>query len=54
MIAIFGAGISGLSAALELIEKGIKVFIFEKDELPGGMAKSKRINGSFNKIFMND
>jgi cytochrome b involved in lipid metabolism len=45
MIAIFGAGISGLSAALELIEKGFKVFIFEKDELPGGMAKSKRING---------
>lgn len=45
MIAIFGAGIAGLTCALELIEKGFKVIIYEKDDLPGGMAKSKRING---------
>ena len=45
MIAIFGAGIAGLTAALELIEKGFKVTIFEKDNLSGGMAKSKRNNG---------
>lgn len=45
MIAIFGAGIAGLTTALELIEKGFKVTIFEKDNLSGGMAKSKRNNG---------
>jgi cytochrome b involved in lipid metabolism len=45
MISIFGAGIAGLTAALELVEKGFKIKIYEKDSLPGGMAKSKRING---------
>lgn len=45
MIAIFGAGIAGLTSALELVNKGFKVTIYEKDVLPGGMAKSKRING---------
>lgn len=45
MITIFGAGIAGLTAALELINNGFQVQIFEKDNLPGGMAKSKRING---------
>lgn len=45
MISIFGAGIAGLTCALELIEKGFNVTIYEKDLLPGGMAKSKRING---------
>lgn len=45
MITIFGAGIAGLTAALELVNNGYQVQIFEKDDLPGGMAKSKRING---------
>ena len=44
-IVIFGAGIAGLTCALELIEKGFKVIIFEKDNIAGGMAKSKRIKG---------
>ena len=39
---IFGAGIAGLTIAHELIEKGLKVHVYEKDSLPGGMAKSKR------------
>jgi uncharacterized protein with NAD-binding domain and iron-sulfur cluster len=46
MISIFGTGIAGLTCALELVEKGFSVTLYEKDNLPGGMAKSKRINGS--------
>ena len=45
MIAIFGGGIAGLTTALELVNKGFKVKIYEKDDSCGGMAKSKRING---------
>lgn len=42
MITIFGAGIAGLTSALELVKKGFKVRIYEKDDAPGGMAKTKR------------
>ena len=42
---IFGAGISGLTAAHELVEKGFSVDVYEKDSIPGGMARS--INGTF-------
>ena len=45
MISIFGAGIAGLTCALELVEKGFNVTIYEKDNLAGGMAKSRRVNG---------
>ena len=45
MISIFGAGIAGLTCALELVEKGYDVTIYEKDTVAGGMAKSKRNNG---------
>jgi uncharacterized protein with NAD-binding domain and iron-sulfur cluster len=45
MISIFGSGIAGLTAAFELVKKGFKINIFEKDSTAGGMAKSKRING---------
>ena len=41
-VIIFGAGISGLTAAHELIEKGFSVTIYEKDSLVGGMARSNR------------
>lgn len=41
-VSIFGGGISGMTVAHELIEKGFKVNVYEKDELLGGMAKSKR------------
>lgn len=44
MIVIIGAGLSGLTAALELVNQGYKVIIYEKDIVAGGMAKSKRIN----------
>ena len=37
-IAIIGAGFTGLAAGLYLSERGHKVFIFEKDSNPGGLA----------------
>ena len=42
LINIYGGGISGLTVAHELIEKGFKVNVYEKDLEVGGMAKSKR------------
>nr|QBK87415.1 MAG: flavin-containing amine oxidase [Marseillevirus LCMAC201] len=41
-VAIFGAGISGLSAAHELAEKGWYVQVHEKLDEPGGVARSHR------------
>jgi len=43
-IIIFGAGISGLTIAHELVEKGFNVEIYEKDSINGGMARSFRDN----------
>jgi cytochrome b involved in lipid metabolism len=45
MITIIGSGIAGLTSALELVEKGYKITIYEKDKIAGGMAKSYNING---------
>ena len=44
-IAIIGAGVSGLSAAHFLKDKN-NVTVFEKDCLPGGLIKCRRVNGS--------
>ena len=41
-VAIFGSGISGLSATHELAEKGWKVNIYEELMEPGGVARSYR------------
>lgn len=41
-ISVFGGGISGLTIAHELSEKGFNVIVYEKDDFIGGMAKSKR------------
>ena len=41
-ISIYGAGITGLTIAHELVTKGFNVNIYEKDNIVGGMAKSKR------------
>ncbi len=41
-ISVFGGGISGLTIAHELSEKGFNVTVYEKDDFIGGMAKSKR------------
>ena len=46
-IIIFGGGISGLTIAHELLDKGYKVTLIEKDKLIGGMVRSRR---EFNNI----
>lgn len=45
-IAIIGAGISGLTTAHMLKEKGGSITIFEKELEPGGLIRCKRVNGS--------
>ena len=37
-IAILGAGFTGLTAALRLSQKGHEVTVFEKEDVPGGLA----------------
>jgi len=44
-IAVLGAGVSGLTAARLLHEKGHQVTVFEKNETPGGLARSRIVNG---------
>ena len=45
-VIIFGGGVAGLSAAQELGERGFKVQIYEKREIPGGKARSFTKPGS--------
>jgi protoporphyrinogen oxidase len=44
-VAVVGAGIMGLTAALELLKEGYNVTIFEKDDRVGGMSASFDFNG---------
>jgi protoporphyrinogen oxidase len=44
-IAIIGAGFTGLAAALELLDRGYKVTVLEKDSEPGGLAGSFWVGG---------
>ena len=44
-IAIIGAGISGLSTA-HFLKDRYDVTVFEKENLPGGLIKCRRVNGS--------
>jgi uncharacterized protein with NAD-binding domain and iron-sulfur cluster len=44
-VIIFGGGISGLTTAHELIDKGYSVNLYEKDDYMGGMAHSRMENG---------
>lgn len=44
-IAVLGAGISGLSAARILKDKGHDVTVYEKENSVGGLARSRFING---------
>jgi len=43
-INIYGAGITGLTLAHELVNKGYNINIYEKDTIIGGMARSTRTN----------
>lgn len=45
-VAIIGAGISGLTTAHMLKEKGLSITTFEKESQPGGLIRCKKINGS--------
>ena len=44
-VAVLGAGVSGLSAARILKEKGVDVTIFEKEKTVGGLARTRFTNG---------
>ena len=43
--AILGAGISGLSAARLLKEKGVDVTVYEKETTVGGLARTRFTDG---------
>ena len=45
-INIYGAGISGLTVAHELIEKGFNITVYDKNDIVGGMARSVREKGN--------
>lgn len=44
-IAVLGAGVSGLSAARMLKDKGHEVVVYEKNPTIGGLARSRYVNG---------
>ena len=44
--AVIGAGISGLSVAQMLQERGEQISVYEKEDKPGGLIKCRRVNGS--------
>lgn len=44
-INIYGGGLSGLTVAFELMDKGHEITIYEKEAIVGGMSKSKYKNG---------
>ena len=45
-ICIIGGGISGLSIANLLKDKGHQITLFEKEAMPGGLIRCKRVKGS--------
>lgn len=44
-VAILGAGLSGLSAAYQLKKKGVETVVFEKEDRPGGLARTVESKG---------
>ena len=47
-VAVFGAGIAGLSAAHEFVTRGYEVSVYEADSEAGGFYRSARIQGDGN------
>jgi uncharacterized protein with NAD-binding domain and iron-sulfur cluster len=45
-VAILGGGVAGMSAAMELAERGFQVQVFELKDVPGGKARSVRVPGT--------
>ena len=45
-IVVIGGGFAGLSAAWELVERGIRVTLCEADEEVGGLAGSFEVGGT--------
>ena len=43
-VIIIGAGITGLTAGMELVKKNYDVVIIEKESKPGGLAQSKKFS----------
>ena len=43
---VIGAGVSGLTIANLLQDKGNEVIVYERDAKPGGLIKCSRVNGS--------
>jgi protoporphyrinogen oxidase len=46
-IAIIGAGITGLTAAHDLVKRGHEVVVFERGPVPGGLGAYIPVNGNF-------
>lgn len=45
-VAVFGAGVAGLTTAHELAERGFDVTVYERREVPGGKARSLYVPGT--------
>ena len=45
-VIVIGGGVAGMSAAHELVERGYTVRVFERQELPGGKARSVSVDGT--------
>ena len=48
-VVILGGGVAGMSAAQELAERNFEVVVFEKQEIPGGKARSIRVVEPFDR-----
>lgn len=44
-IAVLGAGVSGLTVARKLKDKGYDVAVYDQNDTPGGLARSRIVNG---------